>query len=55
MERENAESALREGAVKQGGVKQLWGRQFSPEVKEAFEKAQEILGAEKETDALRSS
>ena len=30
------------------GVKELWGRELSPEVKEAFEKAQEVLGGGKE-------
>ncbi len=28
------------------GVKALWGRELSPEVKEAFEKAREVLGKE---------
>jgi len=38
----------------EGGVKELWRREVSPEVQTAFEKMQEILGKGK-TDALRPS
>ena len=34
------------------GVRELWRGEVSPEVKEAWEKAQEALGKGKEADAL---
>ena len=45
---------LRESAP-ESGVKRLWERELSAEVKEAWEKAREVLGKGRETDALRSS
>ena len=41
---------LRESAL-ESGVKSLWERELSPEVREAFEKVQEVLNKGKETDA----
>ena len=42
---------LRE-ATGEGGVKELWKGQVSPEVKEAWTKAKEVLGEGKKEDVI---